>query len=227
MRDGFPCRRSARQAKPAGRPCLSWRTGKTPDGLPRGGHGKCWRNWLQAVPGADGQWCGSQAELPCSGVSGISSAGSWLVQTVSGRSAAVAASCAVPSLQGQPCGVAGGCLRVSRFDLWSRRGGLGRGASRCGCRGLGAERWCGGAAGAGLAAQRTGAVCREAPGAAGCSGGSMVAGSAGRGGKSVGLADAATALSLVELSVLSRRGERSVPPRPAVRSTAGDLSIGW
>ena len=197
-----------------------------PDGLPRGGHVKrCWCG-LQAVSRADGQWSGSCVELPGSAVSD-SPAGSWLVQPLSGRRAAAVAPRAVPSLPGQPCGVAGGCLRLSRSDVWSRRGRPGRAASERWRRGFRAGRQAGRAAGARLAAQCAGAVCGEASGAAGCAPGSVVAGSAGGGGRGAGLADAAAALSLVGLSVLSRWSPRSVPPRPAGCAVAGGLSIGW
>ena len=105
--------------------------------------------------------------------------------------------------------------------------GLAAGTSERGRRGLGAERSPGGAASARLAAQRAGALCREASGSAGAGVGSVVARGAGGGGQGGGLADAAAALGLVELSLFPRRGERSFPPRPAGRPVAAGLSIGW
>jgi hypothetical protein len=52
-------------------------------------------------------------------------------------------------------------------------------------------------------------------------------GGPGGGGPGAGLADTVEAFSLVELSLLSRRGERSFPPRSAGGSVAEGLSIGW
>jgi hypothetical protein len=94
-------------------------------------------------------------------------------------------------------------------------------------RGLRSIRQPGCAAGARLAAQRRGAVCREGARVAGPGVRSVVAQGAGGGGPGGGLADAAAPLAVVVLALLSGWGERAFPPRPAVCSAAEGLSIGW
>src|SRR5215207_622585 len=198
-----------------------------PDGLPRGGHVKCCRYWLQAVSRADGQWSGPQAELSGSGVSRGSPAGTWLVQALFGKRAAGVSSRAVLAMQGQPRGAAGGCLRLSRPDVGFGGVGSGCGDSERRRRGLRSGRQPGRAAGAWLAAQCRGAVCRQGAGVVGAGVGSVVAGGAGGGGPGGGLADAAAPLAVVVLALLSGWGERAFPPRPAVCSAVGGLSIVW